>query len=130
MAIYGIGSHYGSTEDMSQDFINNNCACVGWAQSDAPGLHRAISSIKIGDIIYIKSYPPNVGLIIRAIGIVTDNIARDYYFSANSGFGVGVKWIWVGEGKVQFDDKYNVHRNTFYEEFIPEVQDFVLSKIN
>lgn len=130
MAIYGIGSHYGSTRDMSQDFIKHNCACVGWDQKDAPGLHRAINSLKIGDLIYIKSYPPNVGLIVRAIGIVTDNTAKKYQFSSDDGVGVGVKWIWQGDEKIQFDDKYNVHRNTFYEEFIPEVQDFILSKIN
>lgn len=130
MAIYGIGSHYGSTKDMSQEFIDNNCACVGWSRINAPGLHNAINSLKVGDVMYIKSYPPNVGLIVRAIGIVTSNQAKNFVFANDTGYGVSVKWIWVGESRVNFDDKYNVHRNTFYEEYVPDVQQFILSKIN
>ena len=86
MAIYGIGANFNKT-DVSQYFINNNVAGIGWGIKDAPDLHQFIKSLKVGDIIYIKSYSPSAGLIIKAIGIVKDDdiiniIDEDIYETA------------------------------------------------
>lgn len=124
MAIYGIGAHYSGT-DMTQDFVNHACACIGWNITQSPALHNYISSLKIGDIMYIKSFPPSIGLIVKAVGIVTDNQAQNF---TNLGYGIKVKWIWEGNETIGFSDKYNVHSNTLYEEFVPTVQNFVISK--
>jgi hypothetical protein len=57
MAIYGIGAYYTHT-DVSADFVNRGVACVGWEQARAPAVHRLFEHIKTGDIIYIKTHPP------------------------------------------------------------------------
>ena len=78
-----------------------------------------IKSVKIGDIIYIKSFTPKQNQIyIKAVGVVIDSF--DNYDSL--GYGVKVKW------KSNFNEyipinvtpemyKNNVFNNTMYEEY-------------
>lgn len=131
MAIYGIGANFNKT-DVSQYFINNNVAGIGWGIKDAPDLHQFIKSLKVGDIIYIKSYSPSAGLIIKAIGIVKDDdiiniIDEDIYMPV----GRRVYWICIDMKEYLGIDysKLNVRNNSLYEEFHPIVQKFVLEKI-
>ncbi len=119
MAIFGLGAYY--DKDVTSKFLLNNVACIGWSYEDAPSLHKVMRHIKVGDIIYIKSYPLAQGLEIKAIGIVLD----DNVFPLKD---VGeaclkVKWIWEGSEVIgKIDDKYYVKRLTIYEEFNPDVQ--------
>ena len=55
MAIYGVGATFDEV-DVSQYFIDNNVAGIGWPIKYAPDLHQFIQSLKVGDIIYIKSF--------------------------------------------------------------------------
>lgn len=123
MAIYGIGAKYGD-EDVSNQFIENGIACVGWDEEQSPTLHSILRHIKVGDIIYIKSHPPNIGLIVKAVGIVTDtNIVRN----DDLGNGITTRWIWTGEDRIgKFEDKYPVRNLTLYEEYNFEIQSRVL----
>jgi hypothetical protein len=76
MAIYGIGATYES--DVSPKFIKKGLACVGWEEEVAQPLHGMLKRIKIGDIVYIKSHPPSIGLIVKAVGIViSDELKND-----------------------------------------------------
>jgi len=125
MAIYGIGASYEKQKvDMSEKFVSKELACIGHTYEDAPSLHKLLGQIKIGDLIYIKSWPKNVGLTIKAVGIVIDNEIKDY----NIGTGLKVKYIWKGReviGQLK-EDPYNVRRNTLYEEFNPDIQKKVI----
>lgn len=126
MAIFGIGATYGN-DDVSQNFITNNVACVGWGITEAPALHEILRCLKVGDIIYIKTAPIGQGIRVKAVGIVTDNTLQQIN---NLGTGVSVRWIWNGYENIgTIDDKYNVRNNTLYEEFNKEVQTFVLNLI-
>lgn len=126
MAIFGIGAFYDS--DVSKEFISKEVACIGWNESDASTLHNILRFLRTGDILYIKSHSPKVGLVIKAVGFVTDNELIKY---AKLGTGVKVKWIWNGYeeiGKIpELDDKYNVRNISIYEEFNKFVQDKVIS---
>jgi len=123
MAIFGLGAFY--DEDVTNKFLLNDVACIGWSHKDAPSLHKLMVHIKVGDIIYIKSYPLVQGLEIKAVGIVLD----DNVFSVK---GVGeaclkVKWIWEGSEIIDnIENIYNVRRNTIYEEFNADVQKKVI----
>jgi len=125
MAIFGIGAFY--DEDVSEDFIEQSVACIGWSEKDASTLYNILRCLRVGDIIYIKSQPPQVGLIIKAVGIVSDNKLEKY---PDLGTGVKMKWLWTGNEKLgkipELDDKYNVRNNSIYEEFNRFVQDKVL----
>lgn len=126
MAIFGIGATYGNN-DVSQNFIANNVACVGWNITEAPALHEILRCLKVGDIIYIKTAPIGQGIRVKAVGIVTDNSIQQI---EDLGTGVSVRWIWSGYENIGVvDDKYNVRNNTLYEEFNKEVQTFVLNLI-
>lgn len=118
MAIFGIGAHYGS--DVSSQFLERKCACIGWAEKDAPPAHGILRHVRTGDIIFIKSFAPQVGLAVKAVGVVTEGKVRNY---PDLGAGVPVRWVWSGEERLgKLDDKWPVRSVTIYEEYHPEVQ--------
>lgn len=90
MAIYGFGAYY--DRDVSKEFISNGLACLGWSSKKAPSLHKLLKHIKIGDLIYIKSHPPDKGLTIKAVGIILD----DTLSNTDMGTCLNVEWIWSG----------------------------------
>jgi len=98
MAVYGIGAYHES--DVTHHFIKQNVACIGWARKDAPALYKQMEHIKVGDIIYIKSAAPQVGLIMKAVGIV---IGDRLQASPSGDFNgcLPVQWIWNGEDRWQ-----------------------------
>lgn len=112
MAIFGIGASYGKL-DVSNEFITNSVACIGWDKTEASSLHEILRFLKLGDVIYIKSAPIGKGIRIKGIGIVRDNTLRKVL---DLGTGVSVTWVWTGyENLGTIDDKYNVRNNTLYE---------------
>jgi len=131
MAIYGIGAYYNGEEDVSEDFVSEGLACVGWDFETAPTLHVLLRQIKNGDIVYIKSTPIGQGLRIKAVGIVVNNNLAE---NDDLGTCVTVRWLWAGnENLGDINDKYNVRNNTLYEELNRDVQsrviDLLLSRI-
>ena len=123
MAIYGIGASY-SNVDVSPKFIKKGLACVGWSEKEAQPLHAILRHFKIGDIISIKAHPAQVGLIVKAVGIVSSDELRS---DKELGIGMPVKWVWTGEKRLgQLNDKYPVRNITLYEEFSRPVQTKVI----
>lgn len=134
MATYAFGAAYGGTDDKTRAFINGGSAFIGWTPNEAPYLHAMLRQIEIGDLVFLKSAAPSVGLIIKAAGVVTDNdIKQDW----DLGFGVSVDWAFTGEagggdnrllGKVK--DKADFMRGgTLYREFNPTVLRVVIDLI-
>ena len=78
MAIFGFGATY-DREDVSARFVAAGVACVGWSETDAPPLHNILHHIKIGDIAFLKSFAPQIGLTIKAVGIVTGRKPRKIF---------------------------------------------------
>lgn len=90
MGIFAIGAHY--NEDVSEEFIKCNIAGPGWDASKAPELHQFIRSLKVGDIVYIKSAPPSSkDIVIKGIGIITTDqvVLNSQVVSA----GRDIKWL-------------------------------------
>lgn len=122
MAIFGIGAYY--DHDVSNDFLEQSCACVGWPEQEAPPAHAILRHLRTGDIIFIKSFTPNDGLTIKAVGIVSEGRVRSF---GNLGEGVPVRWVWNGEERIgRLDDKWPVRSVTIYEEYHPVVQSRVM----
>ncbi|WP_440110651.1 hypothetical protein [Paenibacillus sp. QZ-Y1] len=131
MAIYGIGAMYERKYDKKKEFIQNNCACIGYDPYDAPALYKMLSKLKIGDFIYIKSLigQSAKSLTIKAVGIVTDDLIKE---RTGLGLGVSTKWIWEGEEKILLTErmyKNNVFNNALFEEYNFEIQSLVLQKV-
>ncbi|PYI56114.1 hypothetical protein [Paenibacillus flagellatus] len=131
MAIYGIGAMYGRIHDKKDEFIQSNCACIGYDPDEAPALHRMLNKLKIGDFIYIKSMAgqSEKSLVIKAIGIVIDDRIED---RNGLGLGVTMKWIWQGEERILLTDqmyKNNVFNNTLYEEYNQDILTLILRKV-
>jgi hypothetical protein len=128
MAIYAVGANYNG-DDVSDDFIANNIAGPGWGIADAPELHQFVRSLKVGDIVYIKSFSPSSpDIIVKAIGVITDDqvVTNSQVVSA----GRNIKWVVKDSFRISKpNEKYNVRLNTMYEEFHPSVQAQILAKL-
>ena len=125
MAIFGIGAQYSGKFNMSEQFFEKSCACVGWPEAEAPPAHEILRHVRTGDIVFIKSFTPQRGLTIKGVGIVTEGNVKNF---SRLGMGVSVKWLWKGQEKVGLlKDHWPVRTVTIYEEFNPTVQKRVLN---
>ena len=126
MAIFGIGAQF--EEDVSQEFLKRGCACVGWDEDTAPPAHGILRHLRTGDIIFIKSFAPQVGLTVKAVGVVTEGRVRSYPgIESGDRLGVPVRWVWDGEVRIgKLEDKWPVRSVTIYEEHHPVVQSRVI----
>jgi len=130
MAIYGIGATYGKSDDVSPVFLARQAAYIGWSEADAPYFHQLFRRITVSDILFIKSYPPRKGLIIKAVGVVTEPqfVAGD----DDMGVKVSVDWRWTHGPLVvgPLNDKADFMRSgSLFEELNPALQRRVLSLI-
>lgn len=125
MAVWGIGAYYrnSSPVDKTTEFLNDGCAYIGWDETEASALYRMFDSIKIGDIMYIKSFVPKTKqLHIKAIGIVINTEKKT---SDHLGTGISVQWK---QNFLPFTIsitpqiyRNNVFNNTLFEEFNKEI---------
>ena len=126
MAIFGIGAYYDG-DDVSDEFIDNEIIGTGWTNIDAPELHEYFSTLKVGDIIYIKAAFGGADITVKAIGIITDNIiltAANHYLTQ---VGRNVRWLNTEKFVIpRPQEKNNVRSNTVYEEFHPLVQQEII----
>jgi len=130
VAIFGVGAYY--EHDVSARFIADNVVGVGWKDQDAPELHRFMRSLKVGDIVYIKSYPPGAAdIFVKAIGLVRDDIVRNAKDTNNLvEVGRNVEWVALKEFRIpRPSEKNNVRSNTMYEEYHPEVQRVIMQRL-
>lgn len=73
MAIWGMGANFSIKDNQLDNFIRENFVCIGWSEQEQPKYYELMKKIKIGDIIYIKSfYITTNPMKIKAIGVVTD----------------------------------------------------------
>lgn len=128
MAMYGFGAAYGGSEDMTATFVEAGGAFVGWKSDEAPAAHAMLRQIEVGDLVFLKSFPPSMGLIVKAAGIVTET-AEPLLVWEVPGVGVKVNWTFYGPrdgghkpfGKI--GDKADFTRSgTLYREYNPDVQ--------
>ncbi|MBS1639905.1 MAG: hypothetical protein JSR12_07600 [Bacteroidetes bacterium] len=128
MAIYGIGAYYDG--DVSDEFIDNNIVGTGWNLNDAPELHLYFRTLKVGDIVYIKSAAFGQDIAVKAIGVITNN---DILSTANhylTEIGRNVRWLNTDKFTIPRPaEKNNVRANTTYEEFHPLVQQEIIRRI-
>jgi len=141
MAIYGVGSKWNEKE-LKETFFKEGRFILGWNESSAKDLYSFISSLKVGDILYIKSNQPGSRVLrVKGIGIVTKSLIdciRSEEF-ANSTISdwetlfIKIAWIDRTEFHITIPDDEgkltNIRAATIYEEYLPFVQQKILSKI-
>lgn len=139
MAIYGAGSNWDGDE-IKDDFFANNNYVIGWDINDAQDLYNMLSSVKIGDIIYLKANRPgSLDLRIKGVGIVRNSLLNILFekgenlSSTRNNFELPVEWIDTDEFFITIPQNTgkltNVRAATLYEEFLPFVQNEIINKI-
>ena len=128
MAIYGIGAYY--SQDVSEEFIKNSFVGTGWDISTAPELHEYFKSLKVGDIVYIKSANFGNDISVKGVGVIIDNIILTSSNHRLTEIGRNVKWLFTTKFTIQRpSEKNNVRSNSVYEEFHPSVQKEIINKL-
>jgi len=139
MAIYGAGSNWEGSEVKNNFYADENYV-IGWNINNAEDLYSLISSVKVGDIIYLKANRPgSLDIRIKGIGIVKKSLIKALFdreenlSETRNNFKLPVKWIVKDEFKVSIPKDTgkltNVRAATLYEECLPFVQDEILRKI-
>lgn len=142
MAIFGAGSKWGDQE-VKTDFFSDEKFIIGWSEEKARDLYEAVSHLKVGDIIYLKSVSPRYirSIEVKGIGIVTKSFIQclqsgEYGELNNSDWNslfIKVKWLHKTSFSINIPENEgkltNVRPATFYEEFLPFVQHEILKKI-
>lgn len=139
MAIFGAGSNWDGDE-LKDDFFSNENYVIGWSINDAQDLYNLISSIKVGDIIYLKANRPgSLEIRVKGIGIVKSSLLTFLFEKGENlsvvrnNFELPVKWVDKQEffitipadtGKLT-----NVRAATLYEEYLPFVQTEIINRI-
>lgn len=141
MAIFGAGSVWDGNVEQKQDFFKDENYVIGWDYEDARDVFFALSSLKAGDIIYLKSNQPGSRTIrVKGIGIVRkpliDKLFNGCYGeveTSNIQPVIEVKWIYQDEFQIVIPEAEgkltNIRAATFYEEFLPYVQNEILDNI-
>lgn len=135
MTVWGIGA-YNKEKKVSrlQEFLDNNCACIGWTEKQAPILYEVLKAVKKDDYIYIKSYYfPKKRLTIKAVGKVKDSKITKKNSQLESSKGIEVEWF--TDFQMEYvelkpkEARYNVYQNTIYQEYNPRIIDIVKNAI-
>jgi hypothetical protein len=137
MAIFGAGSNW-DNEEQKDSFFKEGNFVLGWDDKNANDLYAIIASLKVGDIIYLKSNKPGSKIInVKGIGIVTKTVLQcldrakdihDWYSLC-----LKVKWVCKNDFPIQIGKNEgkltNVRAASFYEEFLPSVQTKIIDKL-
>lgn len=141
MSIFGAGSNWDGDEKKEEFFKNENFV-IGWDYDNAKDLYDAVSLLKAGDIIYLKSSASgSLTIRVKGIGVVTKSFIHclmeksltkedisDWY-----SFFIQVKWIIKDEFYITIPGNEgrltNVRAATFYEESLPFVQKEIIDKL-
>ena len=139
MAVWGLGSIFkvSPPREVTRDFIDNGCACIGWKENQAPVLYEVFKTIQVGDYIYLKSYSIKYKrLTIKAVGKVIDNRIQERFPKKDLSFGMLVDWtIDFKKTTIDFQDnpkflKYYVYPNTLYQEYNPKIIELIKEAVN
>ena len=139
MAIFGAGSNWDGDE-IKEDFFNNNNYVIGWNINDAQDLYSMISSIKVGDIIYLKANKPgSFDIRVKGIGIVKNSLLSVIFekevdlSNSKNNFELPVEWLCKDEFIISIPKNTgkltNIRAATHYEEFLLFVQLAIVNKI-
>ena len=143
MAIYGAGSKWGQEQtEMKTKFFKEEKFILGWNDESAEDIYEALSSLKVGDIIYLKSNQPGSRTIrVKGIGIVVSSfmqcilngeLSTDEINDWESLF-IKVKWIKQEEFTIKIlstkGKLTNIRAASFYEEYLPHVQQEIIAKL-
>lgn len=141
MAIYGVGSNWNG-EEVCGLFFEKGQFILGWNENSAEDLYTFISTLKVGDVLYIKANRPGSRSIrVKGIGIVSKNL-MSCISSGELGHGsisdwsslfVNVSWVVKEEFIIEIPSNQgrltNVRAATIYEEHLPYVQEHIVVRI-
>lgn len=120
MAVWGIGSCFEERKEQLDNFINGEFVCLGWRREEKPEYFKMLEEIKLGDIIYVKSYfIPTEPMTVKAICVVTETLRNS---NSHNGYEqcdneIGVKWLSTNlNKKIPIDSMFKERKSSIFKE--------------
>lgn len=133
MAIWGMGANFSIKDNQLDNFIRENFVCIGWSEQEQPKYYELMKKIKIGDIIYIKSfYITTNPMKIKAIGVVTDTFknSNSHQGYENCDNEVKIKWLNTDlNEELPVNDKYKERKSSIFKEDNEEIAKRIIALI-
>jgi hypothetical protein len=141
MAIYGAASTR-DKEDVQDEFFSDDRFTIGWNREAGADLQSCLASLKIGDIIYLKSNQAGSRTIrVKGIGIVARSFIEciqngEYQtgpITSSESFFIRVHWVIQNEFVIEIPEgegrMTNIRVAAFYEEPLPFVQQAIVARL-
>lgn len=117
MTIFGINAFHNG--DVSNEFLRQNKVCTCCTKEENPSMHASFRRLGREDVVFIKTSTPQIGLTVKAVGIVTSGNT----FKDGLGICVPVQWLWKGNMLIEnIDDSCPFRGDMIYEELNAWVQ--------
>lgn len=131
MAIWGMGSCFEERKEQINNFIKGEFVCLGWRREQKPEYFKMLENIKLGDIIYIKSFfIPTEPMTVKAICVVTETMKNS---NSHSGYEqcdnqIGVKWLSTNlDKKITINSMIKERKSSIFRETDSAIAKDVLS---
>ena len=124
-AMWGFGFYFGKNRNSKRNFISENYVTVNYSEEDAPEFIEMMKEIKVGDIVYLKSWGiRNNKLHICAVGIVTSEMNTE-----NNR--ISVNWLLDDINVEIFPNKrYRQRVASIYKEYNNDIKKLIFNLLN
>lgn len=108
-----MSTFFGIEVQGSDEFLNHGAACLDKSNKTESSLLGIFRTIRTEDVIFLKSFSPQTGISVKAIGVVLPG-----YPSENSKeICMPVEWYWKGNNLIEiYGETYNHCSDYLYEE--------------
>lgn len=105
---------FGIDERYTESALDHGVACMDKTDPDEAALLSTFRRIATEDVVFIKHYTPELGLTVKAVGIVQSTFATEN----EREICLPVEWIWKGERHLDQLGEELLHcSEPLYEEF-------------
>ncbi len=110
MAVFGMEVSCMGAPDEAH---HSGSVCLGRGEPGTQAVPATFHTIHNGDLVFIKSYTPQTGLDMKAVGVVLSNVPTD----AAGAMCIPVRWIWQGDRHLSDpEDHWPLRGDPLYEE--------------
>lgn len=114
-----MAAFFGIDERQARGFVDNRVVCIPRMPEGEAELHAIVSPIKNEDVVFIKHWTPEVGLHVKAVGLVRSEVPLE----ETGPVCLPVDWVWQGEKELEtFDEVLAQSGQDLYEEHNIQIQ--------
>lgn len=108
-----MSAFFGIDANNAEKFLKHGVVCLPNTAERAAALLNTFHSIRAADVIFIKSCTPQIGLRVKAAGVVSSSFATE----SELGLCLPVEWAWTGDIFIEnVGEELSLCSDVLYEE--------------